>query len=126
MEAQSAIAVTACGLWHGILGHSKKTNVRPRSFFNMKDLCFFHSRASAFARCVAAASACAAVLAGCGGSAPLFTSDGRPTTVVQCSASSAWENCTEHARAICGGDIDVLQQSDADGQHKLLFACKAK
>ncbi|RDV00523.1 hypothetical protein [Trinickia dinghuensis] len=92
----------------------------------MQDTSFFHSRARAFARAAAAASACAAVLAGCGGGAPLFTGDGRPTTVVQCSASSAWDNCTEHARAICGGDIDILKQSDADGQHKLLFACKAK
>nr|WP_240324745.1 hypothetical protein [Trinickia diaoshuihuensis] len=80
----------------------------------------------AMARAIAAASACAATLAGCGSSAPLFTSDGRPTTVVQCSASSAWDNCTEHARAICNGDIDILDQSDVEGSHKLLFACKRK
>lgn len=92
----------------------------------MKGKSFFHSRVDAFARCTVAALLGAAVLAGCGGSAPLFTGDGRPTTVVQCSASSAWENCTEHARAICGGDIDIIQQSDVDGSHKLLFACKAK
>ncbi|WP_233217299.1 hypothetical protein [Trinickia dabaoshanensis] len=92
----------------------------------MKGMSFFHLRAVSIARCVAAASGCAVILAGCGASAPLFTSDGRPTTVVQCSASSAWENCTEHARAICGRDIDVLDQTDVDGSHKLLFACKAK
>jgi hypothetical protein len=92
----------------------------------MKGMPFFHSRIGAVARCMAAAGFGAAVLAGCGSSAPLFTGDGRPTTVVQCSAASAWENCIEHARAICGGDIDILQQSDVDGSHKLLFACKAK
>lgn len=92
----------------------------------MKGMSFFHSRAGAFTRCMAAAALGAAALSGCGGSAPLFTGDGRPTTVVQCSAASAWDNCTEHARAICGGDIDILQQTDVEGSHKLLFACKAK
>ncbi|MGN6087614.1 hypothetical protein [Trinickia sp.] len=92
----------------------------------MKGMSFFHSREGAFARCTLAALFGAAALGGCGGSAPLFTGDGRPTTVVQCSASSAWDNCTEHARAICSGDIDIIQQSDVDGSHKLLFACKAK
>lgn len=92
----------------------------------MKDTSLFNARVHAMVRSAVAATACAAIVAGCGGSAPLFTSDGRPTTVVQCSAGSAWDNCTEHARAICGGDIDILQRSDADGQHKLLFACKAK
>ncbi len=92
----------------------------------MKGMSFFHSRVVASARSALAMVASAAVLAGCGGSAPLFTGDGRPTTVVQCSASSAWDNCTEHARAICGGDIDIIKQSDINGQHNLLFACKAK
>jgi len=92
----------------------------------MKGMSFFHSRAVASARLALSIVACAAALAGCGGSAPLFTADGRPTTVVQCSASSAWDNCTEHARAICSGDIDIIQQSDIDGQHNLLFACKTK
>lgn len=92
----------------------------------MKGMSFFRSRAAASTRSALAMAACAAVLAGCGGSAPLFTRDGRPTTAVQCSLASAWDNCTEHARAICGGDIDIIQQSDANGQHNLLFACKAK
>ncbi len=92
----------------------------------MKGMSFFHSRVGAFVRCMAAAGLGAAALAACGTSAPLFTDDGRPTTVVQCSAASAWDNCTEHARAICGGDIDIIQQSDVEGSHKLLFACKAK
>jgi hypothetical protein len=77
-------------------------------------------------RGAAAASLFAAALTGCATSAPLFTSDGRPTTAVQCSAAGPWENCTDHARGICQGDIDVLSQSTADGVNKLLFACKAK
>jgi hypothetical protein len=92
----------------------------------MKDVFFFHSRTAALARSALAMVAGAVFLAGCGSGAPLFTKDGRPTTVVQCSASGPWDNCTEHARAICGGDIDVIQQSDVGGAHKLLFACKGK
>jgi hypothetical protein len=92
----------------------------------MKSTFLFRSRAAMRARLALAMAACAAFVAGCGGAAPLFTGDGRPTTVVQCSVSSAWDNCTEHARAICGGDIDIIQQSDVNGQHNLLFACKAK
>ena len=92
----------------------------------MKGMSFFHSHSAARARFLLAMTVGAAVLAGCGSSAPLFTGDGRPTTAVQCSAASAWDNCTEHARAICGGDIEVIQQSDINGQHNLLFACKAK
>jgi hypothetical protein len=77
-------------------------------------------------RAIAAASLCAAALTGCSASAPLFTSDGRPTTAVQCSAAGPWENCMDHARGICQSDIDVISQSTADGLNKLLFACKAK
>ncbi|KEZ06680.1 hypothetical protein GQ57_06525 [Burkholderia sp. MSh2] len=64
-------------------------------------------------------------LGGCGGSAPLFTSDGRPTTQVQCTGSD-WSNCTDNARAICNGDFEVLQQSSDDATRNLLFACKKK
>ncbi|HEX7682156.1 MAG TPA: hypothetical protein VF446_01230 [Trinickia sp.] len=92
----------------------------------MKGTSFFQLRSGAFARSVAAAALSAAVLGGCGGSAPLFTSDGRPTTAVQCSAAGPWDNCIENARGLCQSGIDVLQQSDVDGAHKLLFACKAK
>jgi hypothetical protein len=92
----------------------------------MQRTSFFQLRLGAFVRSAAAASLCAAILAGCGGSAPLFTSDGRPTTAVQCSAAGPWDNCMDNARGICGGAIDVIQQSAANGEHKLLFACKAK
>lgn len=86
---------------------------------------FFQLRAGAFARALTAAGLSAAVLAGCGGSAPLFTRDGRPTTAVQCSGAGPWDDCIENARGICQSDIDVIQQSDVGGAHKLLFACKA-
>ena len=92
----------------------------------MQGKSFFQSGKCVSLRGVAAASLFAAALTGCSTSAPLFTSDGRPTTAVQCSAASPWENCTDHARGICQGDIDVLAQSTADGVNKLLFACKAK
>ncbi|HEF4755203.1 hypothetical protein KTF24_02540 [Burkholderia multivorans] len=64
-------------------------------------------------------------LGGCGGGAPLFTSDGRPTTQVQCTGDS-WSNCTDNARAICNGEYDVLQQSTDSGTRSLLFACRKK
>lgn len=92
----------------------------------MQGTSFFQLRVGAFARFVAAALLGAAVLTGCGGSAPLFTSDGRPTTAVQCSAAGPWDNCMENARGICQSGIDVIQQSDVDGAHKLLFACKTR
>jgi hypothetical protein len=92
----------------------------------MQGTSFFRPHWAAFARSAAAASLCGAVLAGCGGSAPLFTSDGRPTTAVQCSAAGPWGNCMDNARGLCGGEIDVIAQSEANGAHKLLFACKAK
>ena len=92
----------------------------------MQGKSFFQSRPRLFLRAVAAASFGAAALTGCSASAPLFTSDGRPTTVVQCSAAGPWENCIDHARGICQSDIDVISQSTGDGVNKLLFACKAK
>lgn len=92
----------------------------------MKGMFILQSRLGGVGRSVVAALLCAAALAGCGGSAPLFTSDGRPTTAVQCSAAGSWNNCIQNARGICEGDIDMLDQSDANGAHKLLFACKAK
>ncbi|WP_442857164.1 hypothetical protein [Burkholderia sp. TSV86] len=64
-------------------------------------------------------------LSGCGGSAPLFTSDGRSTTMVQCPAGGPWETCIQNARGMCGGDFDTIQQSVDNGVRNLLFACKA-
>ena len=92
----------------------------------MQGKSFFQLGSLMSLRAIAAASLCAAALAGCSASAPLFTSDGRPTTAVQCSAAGPWENCMDHARGICQNDIDVISQSTADGVNKLLFACKAK
>ncbi|WP_374193441.1 hypothetical protein [Trinickia mobilis] len=73
-----------------------------------------------------AAVAFAAALGGCGGSAPLFTGDGRPTTQVQCPAAGPSDTCVQNARGICQGDIDVIQQSSGGGVRNLLFACRAK
>ena len=66
------------------------------------------------------------MLAGCGSSAPLFTSDGRSTILVQCPAQGPASECRENARGMCGGNIDVIQQSTTDGTRNLLFACKAR
>ena len=68
----------------------------------------------------------ALALAGCGGSAPLFTQDGRPTTQAQCAEQGGWDNCMQQARGICSGDFDVIQRSVAGGARNLLFACKAQ
>ena len=87
---------------------------------------WFQLPARALARAVTAASLGAVTLTGCGGSAPLFTRVGRPTTAVQCSAAGPWANCMDHARGICQSDIDVIDQSSQGGVNKLLFACKAK
>nr|WP_231748387.1 hypothetical protein [Burkholderia sp. ABCPW 14] len=64
-------------------------------------------------------------LSSCGGSAPLFTSDGRSTTMVQCPAGGPWDTCIQNARGICGGDFDTIRQSVDNGVRNLLFACKA-
>ncbi|TKC88071.1 hypothetical protein FAZ69_16110 [Trinickia terrae] len=65
-------------------------------------------------------------MGGCGGSAPLFTGDGRATTQVQCPAAGPWETCLQNARGICQGDFDVIKQSSDNGMRNLLFACRAK
>lgn len=64
-------------------------------------------------------------LSACGGSAPLFTSDGRSTSQVQCPAAGAWETCQQHAAGICGGSFDTIQQSLDGDTRTLLFACRA-
>ena len=74
----------------------------------------------------AALAALLGALAGCGGSAPLFTQDGRPTTQAQCAEQGGWDNCMQQARGICSGDFDVIQRSVAGGARNLLFACKAQ
>jgi hypothetical protein len=73
-----------------------------------------------------ASAALVAALGGCGGSAPLFTGDGRPTTQVQCPSAGPWDTCVQNARGICQGEIDVIQQSVSGDSRNLLFACRAK
>ncbi|RKE37240.1 hypothetical protein B0G76_3482 [Paraburkholderia sp. BL23I1N1] len=79
-----------------------------------------------FARltCAALALPAAAVLSGCSSSAPLFLSDGRPTTLVQCPAGS--DSCSQQASAACGGTFDVVRQSSDNGTLSLIYACRAK
>lgn len=72
------------------------------------------------------AVAASTLLAGCGGSAPLFTSDGRPTILVQCSAQGPASACTENARGMCEGEFDVINESTDNRVRNLLFACKPK
>jgi hypothetical protein len=64
------------------------------------------------------------MLAGCSGSPPLFLSDGRQTTLVQCPAGS--DNCAQQATASCGGAFDVVRQSTDNGTLSLIYACRAK
>lgn len=68
----------------------------------------------------------AMAVTGCGGAAPLFTSDGRPTTLVQCPAQGSESACMENARGMCAGDFDVVQKSTDKGMRNVLFACKAR
>jgi hypothetical protein len=72
-------------------------------------------------------AAMASALAGCSSAPPLFSADGRPTTLIQCPAAGGWSLCTQNARATCqGANYDVLEQSTDNGQNGLLIACKAQ
>ncbi|QQC66678.1 hypothetical protein [Paraburkholderia ginsengisoli] len=81
---------------------------------------------SSFARRVFATLAVGgmAALSGCSSSAPLFLSDGRATTLVQCPAGS--DSCSQQAAASCGGAFDVVRQSSEGGTLSLIYACRAK
>ncbi|MFM0065894.1 MULTISPECIES: hypothetical protein [Paraburkholderia] len=81
---------------------------------------------SSFARgaCAALALPAIAMLSSCSSSAPLFLSDGRPTTLVQCSVGS--DSCSQQANAACGGAFDVVRQSSDNGTLSLIYACRAK
>lgn len=81
---------------------------------------------SSFARRAGAALAVGgmALLSGCSSSPPLFLSDGRATTLVQCPYGS--DSCTQQASAACGGNYDVVRQSHDNGILSLIYACKAK
>ncbi len=63
-------------------------------------------------------------LAACSSSPPLFLSDGRPTTLVQCPEGS--DSCVQQARVSCGGQFDVVRQSSSNGTVSLIYACPAK
>lgn len=84
------------------------------------------SAGKAARRGVLAAIAASGILSGCGGGAPLFTSDGRPTILIQCPARGPASACTENARGMCAGAFDVIKQSTHNGSRNLLVACKAK
>ena len=72
--------------------------------------------------CGALLVAGAAALAACSSSPPLFTSDGRQTTAVQCPVGS--DTCEQQARAMCGnGGYDVVRESSDNGMRSLLYAC---
>jgi hypothetical protein len=75
--------------------------------------------------CVVATLAAVVALGGCGSSAPLFASDGSPTTVVQCQSGS--DSCEQQAAANCdGGGYEVVRQTVESGVRNLLYACKHK
>ncbi|WP_345816563.1 hypothetical protein AAGS40_24465 [Paraburkholderia sp. PREW-6R] len=65
-----------------------------------------------------------AALSACSSSPPLFLSDGRPTTLVQCPVGS--DSCVQQASAACNGAFDVVSQSSENGTLNLLYACRAK
>lgn len=75
----------------------------------------------------AAALSTVALLAGCSSGPPLFLSDGRPTTQVDCSGTGSWNSCEQQARARCGGGaFDALGRSIEGQTRTLVFACQAK
>jgi hypothetical protein len=84
-----------------------------------RSLSSFASRASA-----TLAVGAMVALSGCSSSAPLFLSDGRATTLVQCPAGS--DSCSQQASAGCGGAFDVVRQSTENGTLNLIYACRAK
>lgn len=62
-------------------------------------------------------------LAACS-STPLFMSDGRPTTQVQCQATDSG-SCTAQAQARCGDvGFDTVDDAVQNGVHTLVFACR--
>jgi hypothetical protein len=81
---------------------------------------------SSFARraCATLAVSALAALNGCSSPTPLFLSDGRATTLVQCPARS--DSCAQQATASCGGAFDVVRQSTENGTLSLIYACRAK
>ncbi|AHN74513.3 hypothetical protein DA70_08550 [Pandoraea pnomenusa] len=63
-------------------------------------------------------------LSACGSSAPLFTSDGRPTQQIQCSATVAGD-CDQRARTQCQQKgYDVLTRDVSGGVANIVIACQ--
>lgn len=83
-----------------------------------RSLSFFARRSS-----VMLAVGAIVALGGCSSSAPLFLSDGRATTLVQCPAGS--DSCSQQAAASCNGAFDVVRQSSQGGTLSLIYACRA-
>lgn len=92
----------------------------------MKRSYSFSVRTNRLARAATGATAFAmlAGLSACSSSPPLFLSDGRPTTLVQCPEGS--DSCVQQARVSCGGQFDVVRQSSENGTLSLIYACPAK
>ncbi|MCE4058617.1 hypothetical protein LXM60_00140 [Pandoraea sputorum] len=63
-------------------------------------------------------------LSACGTSAPLFTSDGRPTQQIQCSATNSGD-CDQRARTQCAQKgYDILTRDVNGGVANLVIACR--
>ncbi len=63
-------------------------------------------------------------LAACGSTYPLFTSDGRQTTMIDCTGSG-WNLCADRAKALCpSGGYDTIDRRDSSDGRGLLVACR--
>jgi hypothetical protein len=83
-----------------------------------RSLSFFARRSS-----VMLAAGAIVALGGCSSSPPLFLSDGRATTLVQCPVGS--DSCAQQASASCNGAFDVVRQTSQSGTLNLIYACRA-
>lgn len=64
------------------------------------------------------------LLAACGSPYPLFTSDGRQTTMVDCTGGD-WNLCVDRAKSICPSTAyDTVDRRDDGNSRGLLIACK--
>lgn len=71
-----------------------------------------------------ASVAALSTLAACSSPYPLFTSDGRSTTMVDCTGAD-WNLCQQRAQSLCpSSTYDVIDRRDDSGGRGLLVACK--